>query len=425
MSARLQPADLPTVKVSTRFELDAGPARHRIGLIALDSDVATERDFHAMLPPDVMFYTSRIHCTNPVTVENLRRQGPLLREAVKLLIPDQRLDAIAYSCNSGTVAIGYEGVASEIRAAGRPGIPVVTPITSAIAGFAHLGIRRISLLTPYLDSVNQAMRAFLESHGVEVVNIGGFCMEDDREMARIPPGALLDAALEVCDERADALHLVHRAPGGRDHRARGGGTWPAGAERDSDPALAVAARSGIFRPRAGIRPRARELAARRGETLALRPDPGTEPVHFRHHPHVRSASDDLDRVAHLGAEGYPPPVDGLHRHRDLHTVPDGGGAEVVHLDVDAERRLARVEMFVDEPPARILHVVDHRRCAVYPQFIAEEVDGVGLVDGGVLDPSNPCDERFLHFTFSVVITSFPMKSFATKSAWARAMSSSG
>ena len=211
MSAQLDPAvlpgDLPTVKVSTRFELDAGPARHRIGLIALDSDVATERDFHAMLPPDVMFYTSRIHCINPLTVENLRLQGPMLHDAVKLLIPDQRLDAIAYSCTSGTVALGYERVASEIRAAGRPGIAVVTPITSAIAGFAHLGIRRISLLTPYLDSVNQAMRAFLEARGIEVVNIGGFCMADDREMARIPPAAILDAALEVCDERADALFI--------------------------------------------------------------------------------------------------------------------------------------------------------------------------------------------------------------------------
>ena len=207
MNARTALADLPTVKVSTRFQLDAGPARHRIGLVALDSDIATERDFHAMLPPDVMFHTSRIHCTNPITVENLRRQGPLLRDAVKLLLPGQRLDAVAYSCTSGTVALGYEGVASEIRAAGRPGIPVVTPITSAIAGFAQLGIRRISLLTPYLDSVNQAMRAFLEAHGIEVVNIGGFCMEDDREMARIPPDAIFDAALEVCAERTDALFI--------------------------------------------------------------------------------------------------------------------------------------------------------------------------------------------------------------------------
>ena len=207
MSAQPRFGDLPTVKVSTRFDLDAGPARHRIGLIALDGDVATERDFHAMLPPDVMFYTARIRSINPVTVENLRRQGAWLGDSARLLIPGQRLDAIAYSCTSGTVALGYERVASEIRAAGRPGIPVVTPITSAIAGFAHLGVRRISLLTPYVDSVNQAMRAFLEAGGVEVVNVAGFLMEDDREMARIPPDAILDAALEVCDERADALFI--------------------------------------------------------------------------------------------------------------------------------------------------------------------------------------------------------------------------
>ncbi len=207
MSAQPRFVELPTVQVSTRFELDAGPARHRIGLIALDCDVATERDFHTMLPADVMFYTARIRTINPVTIENLRRQGAWLGDAARLLIPGQRLDAIAYSCTSGTVALGYERVASEIRAAERPGIPVVTPITSAVAGFAHLGVRRVSLLTPYVDSVNQAMRTFLEASGVEVVNVGGFLMEDDREMARIPSEAILDAALEVCDQRADALFI--------------------------------------------------------------------------------------------------------------------------------------------------------------------------------------------------------------------------
>ena len=35
MSAQPRSGEFPTVKVSTRFELDAGPARHRMGLIAL------------------------------------------------------------------------------------------------------------------------------------------------------------------------------------------------------------------------------------------------------------------------------------------------------------------------------------------------------------------------------------------------------
>ena len=207
MSAQLQGSELPTVKVATPYEGDGGPATYRVGLVALDSDVATEWDFHAMLPDDAAFYTSRIHCTNPVTIENLRKLGPQVSAATQLLIPGQRLDVVAYSCTSGTVAFGYDEIAAQIHSGGRPDATVVTPITAAIAGFERLGIKKISLLTPYIDSVNQAMRGFLEAHGIEVLNIGSFCLEDDIEMAELSPDAIHQAALEVCSSEADALFV--------------------------------------------------------------------------------------------------------------------------------------------------------------------------------------------------------------------------
>jgi len=199
-------AELPTRKVSVRYAPDGGPARHRIGLIALSTDAATERDFHRLLPEDVMYYTSRVVDADPVTVENLRALGPHLGEAARRLLPGMRLDALAYSCTSGTVALGYDEVAAQIHA-GRPGVPVVTPITAAVAALERLGARRISLLTPYIDSVNQAMRRFLEDHGVEVLNIGSFCLESDVEMAEIPPEAIHEAALETCRDDAEALFI--------------------------------------------------------------------------------------------------------------------------------------------------------------------------------------------------------------------------
>ena len=207
MSARPDSLDITTQRVTVDYQLDDGPARHRIGLIALDSDVATERDFHNMLPDDVMFYTTRIPCFNPVTVENLRRQAPLLTEAVRKLLPNQRLDAVAYSCTSGTVAIGFDKVAELIRAGDRPDVTVVTPITSALAALGALGMQRISLLTPYVDSVNQAMRGSLEENGISVANIGSFCLDDDIEMAEVPPEAIYQAALETCGDEADGLFI--------------------------------------------------------------------------------------------------------------------------------------------------------------------------------------------------------------------------
>ena len=207
MNAQPQGIGTTTDRVSVQWDFDGGPTRHRIGLIALDSDVVTEQDFHRMLPEGVMFYTTRVQTHHPLTVENLRKMGPKLAAATRLLTPERRLDVIAYSCTSGTVAIGDEAVTEQIRAGSRLDVPVITPITSALAGFELLRVDRISLLTPYIDSVNQAMRRFLEDHGITVLNIGSFCLEKDNMMAEIPPEAILQAAMETCCDEAQALFV--------------------------------------------------------------------------------------------------------------------------------------------------------------------------------------------------------------------------
>ena len=204
-------ATITTSPVSVTYQPDTGAARHRIGLIALDSDTATEADFHAMLPADVMFYTTRVHHMNPVSVENLRKMGPQLGDAAGKLIPNQPLDVIAYSCTSATAALGYEEVAAQVRSGGRADVPVVTPITAAIAACEAFGTKSLSLLTPHPDPVNQSSRRFFEAHGVQVLNMASFCLDDDIAIAEIPPDAIYDAALEACSEKADALFISSTA----------------------------------------------------------------------------------------------------------------------------------------------------------------------------------------------------------------------
>ncbi|MGI9413192.1 MAG: maleate cis-trans isomerase family protein [Hyphomicrobiales bacterium] len=188
--------------------LDAGPAPYKIGLIALSTDMVTERDFSLMLPPgdEVMYYTARVPNVCPVTVENLRRMAPHLAEAAAQILPTTPLDVIAYSCTSGSVSIGPDEVAAQIHL-GRSGVEVVTPITAALAAFEALGIKRISLMTPYTDEVNRTMVAFIEPLGIEIANVAGFCLEDDQEMARLTPAGIRDAAIEITDPDADAVFV--------------------------------------------------------------------------------------------------------------------------------------------------------------------------------------------------------------------------
>lgn len=196
----LQPTD-------RRLVYEARPARWRIGLIALATDHTTERDFARMSPgSEVAVYVSRVMNHNPTTVENLRRMAPHLRAAAALILPDEPLDVVAYSCTSASVAIGDEAVAAAIQAA-KPGVPCVTPPSAAVAAFAHLGVRRISVLTPYLRSVSEPFVDYFATRGLETVTLTCMGIEDDRDMARLAPASIAALAGEVCDPAAEGMFI--------------------------------------------------------------------------------------------------------------------------------------------------------------------------------------------------------------------------
>ncbi len=190
-----------------RLLYDERPARWRIGLIALASDHTTERDFARMSPgPEVAVYVSRVFNENPITVENLRRMKPRIADAAALILPDEPIDAVAYSCTSASVVIGDDEVTAAIRQA-KPEVPCVTPPVAACAAFEHLGVRRISVLTPYIREVSEPFVGYFSERGLEVLNLHCLGIEDDRMMARLAPDSIAAMALEVCDPAADALFI--------------------------------------------------------------------------------------------------------------------------------------------------------------------------------------------------------------------------
>jgi maleate isomerase len=193
--------------VKAKFELDRGPGLHRIGLVALASDYVTERDFMNMRPTDdVVIFVSRILNVNPCTVENLRTMAPRVTDAVSLIIPQGRLDAVAYSCTSGTVVIGYDAIEASVHAV-RPGIPVATPITAGLAALESFGSQRIAVLTPYVDDVNGPIVRYIQDNGIDVVGLTSFHLADDNDMAGLSPETIYNAALEADRPDADALFI--------------------------------------------------------------------------------------------------------------------------------------------------------------------------------------------------------------------------
>lgn len=189
------------------LRLDVPGAVRRLGLIALATDLTSERDFARLVPQDAAaIHTARIAFENPTTPETLMRMQPGLTRAADLIVPDIPLDAICYSCTAASVVIGEETVAGAIQAA-RPGVPVVTPTGAARAAFRALGVRRIAILTPYLIETSRPMADYFARCGLEVIRLHCLGMEDDRDMARVSRETIVSAASVVDSHEAEALFI--------------------------------------------------------------------------------------------------------------------------------------------------------------------------------------------------------------------------
>lgn len=188
-------------------KLDDRPVAKRVGLIILATDHTTEVDFQRMVASErTGVYVTRIPYANPVTPENLMKMQPSLTAAAELILPDEPLDVVMYSCTSASVVIGDARIEAAVQAA-KPGVPVVTPTAAAVRGLKALGAKRISVLTPYTVETSRPMAEYFEGLGFEIDSFTCLGLSDDREMARISHDEIRAFAEEAMAADSDALFI--------------------------------------------------------------------------------------------------------------------------------------------------------------------------------------------------------------------------
>ena len=187
--------------------LEARGAIKRLGLIALSTDLTTERDFARIIPMDrAGVYGTRVAFANPTTPDNLRAMAPDITAAAELILPGETLDAVCYSCTAASVVIGDAEIAALINSA-LPGVPVVTPSGAALKAFSALGVKHISVLAPYLVETSMPMADYFNLHGLKIEKFRCLGLDDDRDMARVDPDFILRAALETDTAQTQAFFL--------------------------------------------------------------------------------------------------------------------------------------------------------------------------------------------------------------------------
>jgi maleate cis-trans isomerase len=122
---------------------------------------------------------------------------------------DEDIGLVVYGCTAagfmGGPARDAELAAGLAKITGKR---VITTAGAMVAALEHVGARRIAVITPYLDLVNERIRAFLAHSGISVDILSTFNAQTVEELAAIRPRRIADRARDVMQPGIDALFIA-------------------------------------------------------------------------------------------------------------------------------------------------------------------------------------------------------------------------
>ena len=182
--------------------------RATFGIIALAPDRVGVSDFEAFLSSvaGLEILSTRVPMGPVATPEALSAIKAGLRSSAELLVPGSPMNVVAFSCTSGSVAIGTKEVASAIHQA-RPGVRVSTPIEAGVRVLQAVNALRISLLVPYHEQAANLVAGYFEDAGLTIDRRATFDLDGDIQMNAVDETSLFDAACKVMGAKSEALFI--------------------------------------------------------------------------------------------------------------------------------------------------------------------------------------------------------------------------
>ncbi len=181
--------------------------RSQIGLVVLQSDESIEADMRRIMPPSVELFVSRVPSATTVSSESLRNMETVLTQAASLFPVDARFQVVGYGCTSATAHIGAGRIA-ELVQAGTHTDAVTEPVSALVAACQALKVKRLGLISPYVASVSDQLRAALAENGITVTAFESFEEAEESKVVRIAPESIAQAAIEMAvSSDCDAVFL--------------------------------------------------------------------------------------------------------------------------------------------------------------------------------------------------------------------------
>lgn len=168
-----------------------------MGLIVLQVDETIEGEFReAFRTSKTQIFVTRIPSGLEVTTKNLTNMEQHITASAKLLPQSRDFSVIGYGCTSASAIIGSAKI-SELIKFGCNTRKVTNPLLAATEYAKYLGVRKLALLSPYIEEVNIPLREAFKKTGLSTEVFGTFGEEKEEKVARISESSITEAAISL------------------------------------------------------------------------------------------------------------------------------------------------------------------------------------------------------------------------------------
>ena len=181
----------------------------RIGLMVPSNNTTMERELLAWLPAGSTVTTVKIpRGPGLLTQETIPAYRDNAISLARQHFGKGQFDLIAYGCTAAGFILGPSGDAAlSMMLSDATGLPVVTTARAMVSALQHDKARRVAVVTPYNDVVNEQLTAFLVHGGVEVIRLETFRAPDVAFLGRITAEEVRNLARATMGPDCDALFI--------------------------------------------------------------------------------------------------------------------------------------------------------------------------------------------------------------------------
>lgn len=178
----------------------------RIGLIIPSSNRLTEPQFQKYAPAEVGIHVTRLRITG-----KWHRPLPEIKETIAeaaRVISNTKPAVIVFHCTATSMEEGLAGEAHIVEEIQRSsGCPTITTGQAVREALRHLGVKKLVLISPYVEKTNQLEHQYMREAGFEVIHDLGLGLTGGDQYITVTPERWKEVVLENARPEAEGYFL--------------------------------------------------------------------------------------------------------------------------------------------------------------------------------------------------------------------------